>query len=223
MAILFKLLLSGAFGLLIGIERELKHKPIGLKTCVIISVSSCLLTDVSITAAKAFAMMSANVRTDPMRLAAQIVSGIGFLGAGAILRRNNDVITGLTTAAMIWAASGVGIAVGAGFYMEASLGVVIILFAVKLLPHMLRIIGLKKLVSTELGASVLMENAGQLDSVVRVIEENGCRVRLSSIKDREDGLLQAYIRIDVYKKTDIPEMYRLMKGTEGIKRVDIAG
>jgi putative Mg2+ transporter-C (MgtC) family protein len=222
MTILLKLLLSGVFGLLIGIERELKHKPIGLKTCVIISVSSCLLTDVSVTAAKEFAMMSANVRTDPMRLAAQVVSGIGFLGAGAILRRNNDVITGLTTAAMIWAASGVGIAVGAGFYREASLGAVIILFAVKLLPNVLRIIGLKKLMSTELGVSVLMEHTAHLDSVKQIIRENGCGVRLSAVKDRDDGLLQAYFKIDVYKKTDIPQIYLLLKEIKGIKRVEIA-
>jgi len=220
---LLKLLLSGVFGLLIGIERELKHKPIGLKTCVIISVSSCLLTDVSVTAAKAFAMMSTNVRTDPMRLAAQVVSGIGFLGAGAILRRNNDVITGLTTAAMIWAASGVGIAVGAGFYLEASLGAVIILFAVKLLPKVLRIIGLKKLMSTELGVSVLMEHTGHLDSVEQIIKENGCSVRLSAVKDRDDGLLQAYFKIDVYRKIDIPQIYLLLKEIKGIKRVEIAG
>jgi putative Mg2+ transporter-C (MgtC) family protein len=223
MSILLKLLLSGVFGLLIGIERELKHKPIGLKTCVIISVSSCLLTDVSVTAAKAFAMMSTNVRTDPMRLAAQVVSGIGFLGAGAILRRNNDVITGLTTAAMIWAASGVGIAVGAGFYLEASLGAVIILFAVKLLPKVLRIIGLKKLMSTELGVSVLMEHTGHLDSVEQIIKENGCSVRLSAVKDRDDGLLQAYFKIDVYRKIDIPQIYLLLKEIKGIKRVEIAG
>lgn len=222
MTILFKLLLSGMFGLLIGIERELKHKPIGLKTCVIISVSSCLLTDVSVTAAEAYAMTSVNVRTDPMRLAAQVVSGIGFLGAGAILRRNNDVITGLTTAAMMWAASGVGIAVGAGFYLEAALGVVIILFAVKLLPPVLRMIGLKRLMSTELGVSVLVEHAGQLDAVVQVIKENGCSARLSTVKDRDDGLL-AYLRVDVYKKTEISKIYAMLKETEGIRRVEIVG
>jgi putative Mg2+ transporter-C (MgtC) family protein len=222
MTILFKLLLSGVFGLLIGIERELKHKPIGLKTCVIISVSSCLLTDVSVTAAEAYAMTSVNVRTDPMRLAAQVVSGIGFLGAGAILRRNNDVITGLTTAAMMWAASGVGIAVGAGFYLEAALGVVIILFAVKLLPPVLRMIGLKRLMSTELGVSVLVEHAGQLDAVVQVIKENGCSARLSTVKDRDDGLL-AYLRVDVYKKTEISKIYAMLKETEGIRRVEIVG
>jgi len=158
-----------------------------------------------------------------MRLAAQVVSGIGFLGAGAILRRNNDVITGLTTAAMIWAASGVGIAVGAGFYLEASLGAVIILFAVKLLPKVLRIIGLKKLMSTELGVSVLMEHTGHLDSVEQIIKENGCSVRLSAVKDRDDGLLQAYFKIDVYRKIDIPQIYLLLKEIKGIKRVEIAG
>lgn len=219
--ILLKLLLSVVFGLLIGIERELKHKPIGLKTCVIISVSSCLLTIVSVNAAKELALLSVNVRTDPMRLAAQIVSGIGFLGAGAILRRSNDMITGLTTAAMIWAASGVGIAVGAGFYVEASLGAVIMLFAVKLLPQVLGLLGLKKLVSTELGVSILIEQAGHLESVLQIMKDNGWAVRLSSIKDRDDSLLQAYFRIDVHRRTDAPQIYHVLKAAEGIKRVEI--
>ena len=70
---------------------------------------------------------------DPLRLAAQIVSGIGFLGAGVILRRGNDSISGLTTAALIWGAAGVGIAVlGAGYYIEALAGVVLLIVSVEL-------------------------------------------------------------------------------------------
>ena len=104
----------------------------GLKTSLVIATFSCLLTIISIeTAYSTPAREDINITMDPLRLAAQIVSGIGFLGAGVILRRGNDSITGLTTAAMIWGAAGIGIAVGAGFYMDATLAVVIIVLVLK--------------------------------------------------------------------------------------------
>ncbi len=96
-----KLGISAILGLIIGLERELKRKPVGLKTCLVISISSCLLTIVSIESAYVFPLKD-HITMDPLRLAAQIVSGVGFLGAGVILRRGNDSITGLTTAAIIW-------------------------------------------------------------------------------------------------------------------------
>ena len=78
---------------------------------------------------------------DPMRLAAQIVSGIGFLGAGVILRRSNDVISGLTTASMVWAASALGIAIGAGFYLQATVAMILIILAINVLPQLVKIAG----------------------------------------------------------------------------------
>ncbi len=99
--LLLKLGLSAILGFAIGLERELKRKPLGLKTCLVISIISCLLTIVSIKAAYNLPHTD-HMNMDPLRLAAQIVSGIGFLGAGVILRRGNDSIAGLTTAAMIW-------------------------------------------------------------------------------------------------------------------------
>ncbi|EMY45363.1 Mg(2+) transport ATPase inner membrane protein [Glaesserella parasuis gx033] len=87
----------------------------GVKTCVIIAVTTCVLTIVSIQAAEHYAQVSENIRTDPMRLAAQVISGIGFLGAGVILRKSNDAISGLTAAAIIWAAAGIVLPVAQAF------------------------------------------------------------------------------------------------------------
>ena len=95
--ILMRLGISAIFGLIIGLEREIRNKPLGLKTSLVICLSSCLLTIVSIESANKYAVAGLHVM-DPMRLAAQVVSGIGFLGAGVILRKHNDVIIGLTTA-----------------------------------------------------------------------------------------------------------------------------
>ena len=117
--IFMKTTLAMLLGGVIGLERELKRKPVGVKTCVIIAITTCILTIVSIQSAEYYAEVSENIRTDPMRLAAQVISGIGFLGAGVILRKSNDAISGLTTAAIIWAAAGIGIATGAGFFFDA--------------------------------------------------------------------------------------------------------
>ena len=144
--ITFKLIFAALLSLIIGIERELKKKPIGLKTSIVIATFSCLLTYISIEAAyTAIPNDAINITMDPLRLAAQIVSGIGFLGAGVILRKGNDTITGLTTAAMIWGAGGIGIAVGAGFYMESALSVIIVIIGIELIPPLLTKVGPKRL------------------------------------------------------------------------------
>lgn len=97
-------------------EREIKGKPAGLRTNILICVGSALLSDLSIN----IGLLAGGVRIgDPARLAAQIVSGIGFLGAGTIMQARGTV-TGLTSAATIWVVAALGIAVGAGFYVEAA-------------------------------------------------------------------------------------------------------
>ena len=112
--------MAAVLGIIIGLERELKQKPLGLKTCVVISVISCLITIVSIESADLYSKMNSNIRTIGLRLTAQVISGIGFLGTGVILRRRNNVISGLTTAAIIWGASGVGVQLAQDFIMRLS-------------------------------------------------------------------------------------------------------
>ena len=107
-----KLLLAGACGAVIGFERELHDKPAGLRTNMLICIGSTLITMVSIHVALTYAERQVNI-ADPGRIAAQIVSGIGFLGAGTIIQARGSV-HGLTTAATIWVMAGVGLAIGAG-------------------------------------------------------------------------------------------------------------
>ena len=102
------------FGGAIGLEREINGKPAGLRTNILICVGSALLADLSISIG-----LQNGVRVgDPARLAAQVVSGIGFLGAGTIMQARGAVI-GLTTAATLWVVAAIGITVGAGHYFEA--------------------------------------------------------------------------------------------------------
>jgi len=104
---------AAACGALIGIERELKQKPAGFRTNILICVGSALYMCVGLLLANAGDQM-----TDPTRIAAQVVTGIGFIGAGAIIQGGGKVI-GLTTAATIWVVAGIGLISGAGFPLLA--------------------------------------------------------------------------------------------------------
>jgi putative Mg2+ transporter-C (MgtC) family protein len=118
----FAVLLGGA----IGLEREIVGKPAGLRTNILIAVGSTLITIMSVR----FAYHHHG--TDPSRVAAQIVTGVGFLGAGSILQSQASVV-GLTTAATIWAVAGIGIAIGAGYVPIAAAATLIILLCLTLL------------------------------------------------------------------------------------------
>ncbi|MBD7964866.1 MgtC/SapB family protein [Fictibacillus norfolkensis] len=127
----FRVLISAILGFLIGWDRESKSKPAGIKTYMYVCVASTLITLISIYSVDEFSTMSDTIRMDPMRLTAQIVAGLGFLGGGVIIKDGVQV-KGLTSAAMILLAGGVGIGIGAGFYGIVSFAVVISLVLAKL-------------------------------------------------------------------------------------------
>lgn len=110
-----RLLLSCILGGFIGYERESHHKAAGLRTHILVSIGSCLIMILSF---KIYSSVEGFTNADPARLAAQVVSGIGFLGAGSIIK-DGPTVKGLTTAASLWVVAGVGLAVGSGYYMGA--------------------------------------------------------------------------------------------------------
>lgn len=109
---------------LIGLERGYHRHPAGLRTNIVVGVGSTLITIVSIQASYLFKDMA----VDPTRIAAQIVTGIGFLGAGVIIHKGSSAVLGLTTAATLWVVAGLGIAVGFGFYVEAAVAAALVFF-----------------------------------------------------------------------------------------------
>jgi putative Mg2+ transporter-C (MgtC) family protein len=118
---LLRLALAGVLGGLIGLERELRERGAGLRTHLLVAVGAALFT---IAGAYGFG----GVRVDPTRVAAQIVTGVGFLGAGAIIRQGFSV-RGLTTAATLWVVAAVGLAAGAGYYSGAVITTALVLLA----------------------------------------------------------------------------------------------
>lgn len=126
---LLRILLAAGLGAAVGIERELRDHEAGLRTHLLVAVGSALFTLVSAYGFGEFFTTGAPlVRTDPTRIAAQIVTGIGFLGAGAIIRQGPSV-RGLTTAATLWVVAAIGLAAGAGYYGGAVATTIVVLIA----------------------------------------------------------------------------------------------
>ena len=133
--IALRLLCAMMVGTLIGIEREYTHRPAGLRTHILVALGACV---VSITGEILFYQYSQLGATpDPARLSAQVITGVGFLGAGTIMKEGVNV-KGLTTAASVWAVACLGIAAGFGHYALAILGMVLIFITLSLLEHLQR-------------------------------------------------------------------------------------
>ena len=113
LAVILRIFTAVLFGGAIGLERGMKNRPAGLRTYMLVCVGACLIM---LTNQYLFQVTGSG---DPMRLGAQVVSGIGFLGAGTIVVTKHNQIKGLTTAAGLWASAGVGLALGVGFYEAA--------------------------------------------------------------------------------------------------------
>ncbi|NCB92321.1 MAG: MgtC/SapB family protein [Clostridia bacterium] len=126
-SVTLRMFLALVFGGIIGIERGMRNRPAGFLTYVLVCCTSSLIMITNLYLVKLYPNI------DPTRLAAQIVSGIGFLGAGTIITTKKNEIRGLTTAAGLWSVAGIGIAVGSGFYVGACVGMFFILVALLLL------------------------------------------------------------------------------------------
>lgn len=218
---IFKLFLALVSGLVLGLEREDKHKSLGIKTCVVISITSCLLTIVSIGFSLHPYKDSFFTGADPMRLASQIVSGIGFLGAGVIFQRGDDVISGLTTAAIVWTASGFGIAIGAGYYLEVSLSLILVHFAVKFMPSIIRKIGPASLREQEIYLKVYIEANVPIAMVAEKIKESLVNSENVQIKGDSKGQWIDMRGFIDDKKGSIFCQYDKMKKIKGVREIEI--
>ena len=132
-----RLFVAGLMGVLIGLEREYRAKEAGYRTHFLVALGSALLMIVS-----QYGFMDVLekdlVRLDPSRLAAQVVSGIGFIGAGTIILLQKQVVRGLTTAAGVWTTAGIGLAVGSGMYMIGILATFLVLAGLEVLSYCLK-------------------------------------------------------------------------------------
>lgn len=134
---LLRMVLAVVFGGFIGLNREQKKMPAGLRTYMLVCLGACLTSLLAVyeyNYLAATAAAAVGVKTDVARFPAQVISGIGFLGAGTIMLTEGNRVTGVTTAACLWASACMGIAIGFGFYECAIAGWILIVLVIRVLP-----------------------------------------------------------------------------------------
>ena len=183
--ILVRVVLAGLLGGAIGAEREIREREAGLRTHMLVSIGAALFTLVSAYAWSDFEFSTPNgITFDPTRIAAQIVTGIGFLGAGAIIRQGLSV-RGLTTAASLWVVAAIGIASGAGYYSAALITTVVVLFSLwplRILAHRF----FERIRPGELRLEVELQPNESPSVLLGALEGKGVDVRGFELEDARD-------------------------------------
>lgn len=211
-----RLLMSAALGALVGLERSKRQKEAGVRTHCIIACTSALFMILSKYAFMDLVDISGIRGADPARIAAQVVSGISFLGAGVIFKNGNS-IRGLTTAAGMWGTAAVGMAIGAGMYWVGLIEAAI-LVAIQIILHRFPV-GADALTTQE----ILVEMADtqeMQDKFDELLKKHRGQVTESSLT-REEG----YLRMEITAKVEPPithdEALMFMKENSGVRRISV--
>ncbi|NMC31254.1 MAG: MgtC/SapB family protein [Veillonellaceae bacterium] len=191
-------------------ERQQRHKSAGLRTHILVSLGSCLIMLISY---KLYASVQGLTNADPARLAAQVVSGIGFLGAGTIMKEGLT-IKGLTTAASLWVVAGVGLAVGAGYYVGAVATTVLSVLALTYLPRFERLYGCGP---SQVALAVRsVDKPGQIGRIGSYLGTKNvaiCDIKIDEISKND---IYVSVIVDVTDRRIIPDIVEGLKGIDGV-------
>jgi putative Mg2+ transporter-C (MgtC) family protein len=214
-----RLIGAAVAGGLVGLEREVSDQPAGFRTHMLVALGSCLFTLVSAYGFGAFLGGEAapQIRFDPTRIAAQVVTGIGFLGAGAILRYGTTV-RGLTTAASLWVVAAVGLAIGAGAYLISGVTTAVTLLALLALkPLRTRLVrGLRKEHEEFL---IEVDPQLEVEGLVHDLGEEGVRVDHFRVEE-EDGVRQIVVFLALPPDRRPEDMAGVLARVPGVRNVD---
>lgn len=219
LSMISRLLVAALLGGIIGWERERRNKQAGFKTHLLVSVGSALIM---LTSIYGFGDLvdHPNARFDPARLAAQVVSGIGFLGAGAILRHSNMIISGLTTAATLWIVAAIGLTVGAGFYFPAVATTAIVFITVGLLRGIEVKFATKKLREIKVTVD---DTQATLHEISDVLDKERIEVRKVSFSEKRGkegaALTVIKIRMRMSAKKDLLKVAQRLQEIKGVHGV----
>ena len=211
---------------LIGLERETRDQAAGFRTHILLGLGAALFTLVSAYGFPEFTRAALEsggrgVQFDPTRIAAQIVTGVGFLGAGAIIRRGLDV-RGLTTAASLWAAAAIGLASGAGFYFGAAATTAVVLIALYLLRGV-RVFVVSRFRTAFAVLDVHFTDSGaEISSVVEIVEGRGVRIR-NTDAEIEDGRASYSLQLRIPPDRSVQEIIGEISDLPTVERVKITG
>jgi putative Mg2+ transporter-C (MgtC) family protein len=216
--ILLRLALTAILCGAIGLERESRDQVAGLRTHILVGVGATLFTLVS---AYAFQGFSQGGRVyDPTRIAAQIVSGIGFLGAGAIIRQGFNV-RGLTTAAALWVSAAIGMAMGAGYYFGGVITTAVVLGSLVIF-RLLRPALMPHLRTEVVLVDLEVESEAQLSDLLVFIAGRGARLQGMS-SERENGDIGVRLDLRVPPEVDVQDLLSDLAGRPGLEKVQASG
>ncbi|MDO1605777.1 MgtC/SapB family protein [Lactobacillus sp. YT155] len=225
--ILIRLLLATVVAGIIGSDREYKNRPAGIRTHILVCLGACVVAMIqleigyqTIEFAKANMHLATTIRADLTRLIAQVVSGIGFLGAGTIIV-NRRKIMGLTTAASLWATAGIGLAIGMGYY---EIGVISSVFVILILVFLKKIIHINQLKKIEIKYHHKIETK---EFIQDYFDQHHIKVRDVDFTVNQDNQQKIYTniyRIEIpqgMKYADIVEDISLNKNIDTIRMVSV--
>lgn len=203
---LLKILLALLCGSAIGIERTYRNRSAGLRTHVLVCVGATIASLIGI-----YMYLVLELPTDMSRIAAQVVTGLGFVGAGTIYVTRKNTVKGLTTAAGLWSAGIVGLAIGAGFYEGAILCTIIILLTETILRNFSN--NISQL--TEINVLVTYNDRNDLDNVLRYLKDQS--ISISNLHITNDGSVRnATISIRLHGENDLDELTNSIGNMVGI-------
>ena len=209
-----RLILAAILGAVIGIEREINNRAAGFRTHIIVSVGACLIMLIGIDGIGKF---SSDTARDTARIAGQVISGIGFLGAGTILQKKNAV-TGLTTAATLWLSAAIGLAVGIGYYEGAIIATVICLVTLISLNKISDLSNKKTIKSYSMIFDTYNFNQ---DSFYEFTSKEGVEIRKLDIIDEEmDDKSMIEVTFSFNKNYDIDGFFKKLKSEYNLQSVN---
>lgn len=215
-----RLVLATVLGGMVGIERGKGDRPAGLRTHVLVCVGSTLFMLVSIfgfgdTTPVHTTVDDLGVRRDSARIAAQVVSGIGFLGAGTIIHEGLSV-KGLTTAATMWMVSAIGLAVGSGMYIVSIASTILTLVVLTVLHSWEKQIGLRGKTATRLIVARVQNRPGIITDVTNYLTINGVKLKSLNVKSGEgDSFLELELFVKYNPEVDNMEVISGLHSIEG--------
>ncbi len=212
--IVFRLLLSTVLSGLIGWERERHGRAAGLRTHILVGTGATLVMVTSIQ----MALEAGNGVIDPSRMPAQVISGIGFLGAGTIIRHRASIV-GLTTAASLWAVAGVGLAIGAGSYWAAFWTTGLVLAALQLLTRVQHSM-IRKDWNRTLSVELERGDADQLERIEHILSEARTDIKNLHIHRKDDGLIEYQVRLTLPTVEGHTDVINQLMRLEGVKTVN---
>ncbi len=212
MELLLRILLAGMLGGLVGIERESLNRPAGFRTHILVCMGSALVMVVSI---YAFVGMQ---EADPGRIAAQVVTGIGFLGAGTIMREG-ATIRGLTTAASIWVMGAIGLAIGSGMYWEGVFTAAITFVVLRYSRYLERVLIRKH--QYQIISLTLADRPGRLGQITTAIGNLGIDIQnIELCPTEEEGIILIELYIQLPFNKSLKDIDQALYEIDGVHRVE---